>query len=163
MNKVILVGIVGSDAELKYTQGGTAIAKFRMATSRKRNGAEDTQWHNIVVFGKSAENLTQYLVKGKQVGVDGHIEYRTYDKPDGSKGYQTDILAEDIQLLGGGQQQHGRQQRQHEPHAATPSRHVTGYSYDAKVLGVTATPYRGDANDSWGLGPDVPDDTDVPL
>ena len=107
VNKVILVGRLGKDPELRYTPSGTAIATWSMATSRRykdRDGnlVEDTQWHNIKVWAAQAENCERYLSKGRQVFVEGRLESREYEK-DGVKKYWTEIVAETVRFLGTGQ------------------------------------------------------------
>jgi single-strand DNA-binding protein len=105
VNKVILVGNLGADPELRYTAGGTAVCKFSLATSRRFTGKdgqkqEKTEWHRIVVWAKLAEICGQYLSKGKQIMIEGRIEYGSYEK-DGVKHYTTDIVAENMVMLGG--------------------------------------------------------------
>ncbi len=104
VNKVIIVGNLGADPEVRYTAGGTAVAKFRVATSekykdRQGNMQERTDWHRVTVWGKLAEICGQYLVKGKQVYIEGRLEYGSYEK-DGVKHYTTDIIANTMQMLG---------------------------------------------------------------
>ena len=104
LNKVILVGNLGADPEMRYTASGTAVCKFSLATSRKFTGKdgqkqEKTEWHRIVAWAKLAEICGQYLAKGKQVMIEGRIEYGSYEK-DGVKHYTTDIVAENMQMLG---------------------------------------------------------------
>jgi single-strand DNA-binding protein len=104
VNKAILIGNLGSDPELRYTAGGTAVAKFSLATSRKFTGKdgqkqEKTEWHRITAWGKLAEICGQYLSKGKQVYIEGRIEYGSYEK-EGVKHYTTDIIAENMNMLG---------------------------------------------------------------
>jgi single-strand DNA-binding protein len=103
VNKVVLVGRLGSDPEMRYTAGGTAVCKFSLATSRRFTGKdgqkqEKTEWHRIVAWTKLAEICGQYLAKGKQVYIEGRIEYGSYEK-DGVKHYTTDIIAENMQML----------------------------------------------------------------
>ena len=102
MNKVMLIGRLGKDPELRYTPAGTAVAKFSLATNRrKRNGGDQPpDWHRITVWSKLAEICAQYLTKGDQVMIQGRLEYGSYDK-DGVKHYTTDIIAEDLEMLGG--------------------------------------------------------------
>ncbi len=105
LNKVMLIGNLGKEPELRYTPDGLAILKFSIATSeyfndKSGNKTEKTTWHNIVLFGKIAQNLANYLKKGKQVFVEGRINNRSYDKQDGTKGYITDIIANNVVLLG---------------------------------------------------------------
>ena len=107
INKVILIGNLGADPELKYTAAGTPMCKFTVATTevyndRDGNKQERTEWHKIVTWAKLAEICGQYLSKGKQVYIEGSIRYRSWDKDDGTKGYMTEINARDIQFLSGG-------------------------------------------------------------
>ena len=106
VNKVILVGNLGNDPEVKYTQGGMAITTFSLATTSVRkdkegNQQEKTEWHRVKLFGKLGEIAGEYLKKGRQVYIEGRIEYGTYEK-DGVKHYFTDIIADEMQMLGGG-------------------------------------------------------------
>jgi single-strand DNA-binding protein len=107
VNKVILVGNLGADPELRYTSGGQAVTELRLATSRKYTGKdgstqEDTQWHRVVVWGKQAENCKQYLSKGRQCYVEGRLQTRQWEDRDGNKRYTTEVVAEQVQFLGGG-------------------------------------------------------------
>jgi len=106
INKVILVGNLGNDPETKYTQGGTAITTLSLATTSVRkdrdgNNQEKTEWHRVKLFGKLGEIAGEYLRKGRQVYIEGRLEYGSYEK-DGVKHYTTDIIADDMQMLGGG-------------------------------------------------------------
>lgn len=103
MNKVILIGRIGKDPEVRYSQDGKQITSFSMATSRKYNGEEKTQWHNIVAFGKLAEICGQYLNKGKQIMIDGEISYGQWEDKEGNKRYKTEIIAQSMEMLGGKQ------------------------------------------------------------
>ena len=107
VNKVILIGNLGKDPEVRFTAGGKAVARFSLATSDTWNDAEGTrqertEWHNIVVWGKQAESCGQYLQKGRQVYIEGSIRYRQYDDKEGNKKYITEVNAQRIQFLGGG-------------------------------------------------------------
>src|SRR4051795_5758327 len=107
VNKVILVGNLGRDAELRYTPGGAAVATINMATTEVWNDKggqrqEKTEWHRVVLWGKSAESLTEYLTKGKQIYVEGRLQTRQWDDKDGNKRYTTEIRGDKIVLLGGG-------------------------------------------------------------
>ena len=109
INKVILVGNLGNDPDVKYTQGGMAIATLSVATSSSRkdrdgNFQEKTEWHRVKLFGKTAEVAGEYLKKGRQVYIEGRLEYGSYEK-DGVKHYTTDIIGDDMQMLGGGEGQ----------------------------------------------------------
>ena len=107
VNKVILVGNLGRDAELRYTPGGAAVATLNLATTEVWNDKqgqrqEKTEWHRVVLWGKQAETLQEYLVKGKQIYVEGRLQTRQWDDKDGNKRYTTEIKADRITLLGGG-------------------------------------------------------------
>jgi single-strand DNA-binding protein len=107
VNKVIIVGNLGRDPEVRFTPSGRAMCKFSVATTEKwtdQQGQkqERTEWHNIVVWGKQAETCGQYLAKGRQVFVEGSIHTRNYDDKDGNKKYITEITARDVRFLGGG-------------------------------------------------------------
>jgi single-strand DNA-binding protein len=108
VNKVILVGNLGRDAELRYTPGGAAVATLNMATTEVWNDKqgqrqEKTEWHRVILWGKQAESLQEYLTKGKQIYVEGRLQTRSWDdKESGQKRYTTEIKADRITLLGGG-------------------------------------------------------------
>ena len=119
-NKVILVGNLGNDPDVKYTQGGMAITTISLATTSVRkdrdgNQQEKTEWHRVKLFGKLGEIAGEYLRKGRQVYIEGRLEYGSYEK-DGVKHYTTDIVADDMQMLGSGggddRQDHGDRNRQ---------------------------------------------------
>lgn len=105
VNKVVLVGNLGKDPEVRFTPSGRAVCKFSLATSEvwttDAGKQERTEWHTIVVWGKSAENCGQFLRKGRQVYVEGAIRSRSYDAKDGSKRYVTEIVTQRVQFLGG--------------------------------------------------------------
>src|SRR5688572_8831545 len=108
VNKVILLGHLGKDAETKFTQSGIAKSTFTLATSWRRKDQQsgewkdETDWHNVVLW--RAENLANYLLKGKQVYVEGRLTTRSYEDKDGNKRYFTEVVcnANDVMLLGGG-------------------------------------------------------------
>lgn len=107
LNKVLLIGNLGRDPEVRFTPGGKAVARFSIATSEMWNDQEGqrqerTEWHNIVVWGKQAESCGQYLSKGRQVFIEGQIRSRQYDDKDGNKKYITEVIAQRVQFLGGG-------------------------------------------------------------
>ena len=107
VNKVILVGNLGADPEMKYTPSGTPICTFRLATSetfkdRDGNQQERTEWHRVVAWAKLAEICGQYLAKGRQVYIEGSIRTRSWDDAEGNKRFMTEIVARDVQFLGGG-------------------------------------------------------------
>ena len=105
VNKVILVGHLGRDAETKFTPSGVAVTKFSVATNRRwkdqQTGEwkEETDWSNVVLWRQ--ENLANYLTKGKQVYVEGRLQTRSFDDKDGKKQYRTEVVADDVILLGG--------------------------------------------------------------
>ena len=107
VNKVILVGNLGRDIELRYTPGGTAVGKLRIATTDtwtdKNSGQrqERTEWHSVDVWGRQAETLQEYLLKGKQIYVEGRLQTRQWEDRDGNKRYSTDVRADRVVLLGG--------------------------------------------------------------
>jgi single-strand DNA-binding protein len=105
VNKVILVGNLGADPEIRYTPGGTAVANFRIATTEsyknKEGQKEDkTEWHRIVTFGKLAEICGEYLNKGKQVYIEGRIQTSQWEDKEGNKRYTTEIICNQMQMLG---------------------------------------------------------------
>lgn len=105
VNKVILIGNLGKDPDLRYTPSGQAVATFSLATTdryKDKDGqmAERTEWHNVTAWGKLAETVKEYLKKGRQIYVEGRISYRTYDDKEGVKRYFTDIVAQNIRFLG---------------------------------------------------------------
>ncbi|MBY8964910.1 single-stranded DNA-binding protein [Algiphilus sp. NNCM1] len=108
INKVILVGNLGQDPEVRYTANGTAVANLRIATSEswrdKQSGEqrENTEWHTVVLFGKTAEIASQYLKKGRQVFIEGKLQTRKWQDKSGNDRYSTEIVANDMQMLGGG-------------------------------------------------------------
>jgi len=106
INKVILVGNLGDDPETKYTQGGMAVTTIRLATTSVRkdkegNTQERTEWHRVKFFGKLGEIAGEYLRKGSQVYVEGSIRYDKYTGQDGVERYFTDIIVDEMQMLGG--------------------------------------------------------------
>jgi single-strand DNA-binding protein len=106
INKVILIGRLGSDPEVRYTPSGVAVANFNIATSEewkdKDSGEkrERTEWHRIVAWRKLGEICGEYLSKGKQVYIEGRLQTRDWEDRDGNKRYTTEIVASDVQFLG---------------------------------------------------------------
>ena len=105
VNKVILVGNLGADPEVRHTAGGKPVANFRIATSQffsNREGQREqrTEWHRIVTFGRLAEICGQYLKKGKQVYVEGRLQTRDWEDQSGSKRYTTEVIANQMVMLG---------------------------------------------------------------
>jgi single-strand DNA-binding protein len=106
VNKVILVGNLGRDPELRYTQSGQAVANFTLATTERfstRDGdrQERTEWHRIVTWGKTAELCAQYLSKGRSVYLEGRLQTREWEDKEGQKRRTTEITAQTVQFLGG--------------------------------------------------------------
>jgi len=104
VNKVILIGRLGADPEVRYTQDGSMVTNFRLATNEQwtdRNGEkmQKTEWHRIVTFGKLAEICGNYLSKGRLVYTEGRIQTRAWDDRDGNKRYTTEIIATNMQIL----------------------------------------------------------------
>jgi single-strand DNA-binding protein len=107
VNKVILVGNLGRDAELRYTPGGAAVATLNLATTevfkdREGQRKEDTQWHRVILWGKTAESLQDYLTKGKQIYVEGKLQTRKWKDKDGNDKYTTEVRGDRVVLLSGG-------------------------------------------------------------
>ena len=109
VNKVILIGNLGKDPEVRYTNGGQAVANLRIATSRswtdKQSGQkkEETEWHDVEVWGKQAEQCGEYLAKGRQVYVEGRLKTDKWqDKQSGQERYKVKVVAETVRFLGGG-------------------------------------------------------------
>lgn len=106
VNKVIILGRLGQDPELKYTPTGSAVCNFSLATTENwtdKSGQkqEKTEWHRIVVWGKLAELCNQYLAKGRQAFLEGRLQTRSWDDKEGNKRYTTEILATTVQFIGG--------------------------------------------------------------
>jgi single-strand DNA-binding protein len=140
VNKVILIGNLGRDPEVRSTPSGQPVASFTLATSRRwrdKSGQkqEQTEWHSIVVWGKQAEIAGQYLTKGKQVYIEGRLQTRSWDdRTSGEKKYKTEIVCDTFQMLGqkgGDFESHGGQDRGYGGGQASSSRSSeSGPSYD---------------------------------
>lgn len=102
VNKLILIGNVGSDPEIRTTAGGTKVAKFSLATSEKRKDKdEQTQWHRITCFDKLADLAEEYIRKGDRLYIEGKVEYSRTEGDDGVTRYWTDVIARELVMLGG--------------------------------------------------------------
>ena len=107
VNKVILVGNLGRDAELRYTPGGAAVLNFSMATTETwkdkatNEKKEQTEWHKVVYWGRPAEAIKDFLVKGKQIYLEGRLQARQWEDKEGQKRYTTEVKADKVVLLGG--------------------------------------------------------------
>jgi single-strand DNA-binding protein len=140
LNKCMFIGHLGRDAELRYTTGGTAVANFSLATTEKWKDAngqkqEKTEWVKAVLWGKTAEALQQYLVKGKQVYIEGRMETRKWSDKDGNDRYTTEIKVNDIKLMGGGgTRDDGSQEREGETeHTASQERPAPSMAHDDDI------------------------------
>ena len=100
VNKVILVGNLGKDPELRQTKGGKSVCNFSLATTKKTNDGEKTEWHNIILWEKLADIADQYLAKGRQVYLEGEIQSRKYEDANGNDRYITEIVCWQMQMLG---------------------------------------------------------------
>lgn len=105
VNKVILVGNLGADPEVRYSSTGTAVTNFRIATSENWTNKEGeretrTEWHRVVAFGKLAEICGEYLNKGKQIYVEGRLRSRSWEDRDGNKRWVTEVVASNVVMLG---------------------------------------------------------------
>ena len=106
LNKVLLMGNLGRDPEVRFTTGGTSVANFSIATNeswKDKNGQlqEKTEWHRIVVWGKLAELCGEYLKKGRQAFIEGRLQTREWTDKEGKKNYSTEIVAHNVQFIGG--------------------------------------------------------------
>lgn len=128
VNKVILLGNVGRDPEMRYLPNGTAVANVSVATSSRRKDrntgevVEDTQWHRVQFFDRLAEVASEYVKKGRPIYVEGRLKYGKYTGSDGVERYTTDIIATELQLLGGRDDQGDGQAPAPAPRAAAPAR-----------------------------------------
>ena len=105
MNKVILIGRLTADPELRYTPSGAAVCSFRIAVDRPFNsqsGEREADFINIVVWNKAAENTAKYMSKGRQIAVEGRLQIRSYDGNDGQRRWVTEVVADRVEFLGGG-------------------------------------------------------------
>ncbi len=126
LNKVMLIGNLGKDPELRYTANGTPVASFSIATSDswkdlEGNLTERTEWHNIVAWRKLAEICGEWLKKGQKVYIEGSIRNRSYDDKNGVKRYVTEIIADDLIMLGGGKGNADIESDHKSPQATSPN------------------------------------------
>lgn len=129
VNKVILIGRLGRDPEVRYTSDGTAVANFSIATSREWNDKtsgekrEQTEWHRIVAFRRLGEICGEYLTKGSQIYIEGRLQTREWQDKEGNKRYTTEIVADQMQMLGsrGATQNTGPSTYQAPPESAPPA------------------------------------------
>lgn len=125
VNRVTLLGHLGQDPELKYTPSGQAVTRLRLATSdrwKDKNGEwqDRTEWHTVVCWAKMAETASQYLTKGSQVFIEGRLQTRSWDDKEGKKHYSTEVVANDMVMLGGRGQGGGERRGGTAPGYAAP-------------------------------------------
>lgn len=158
VNKVTLIGNLGKDPEVRYVPNGNAVCNVTIATTRKWKNKdsgerqEETEWHRVVFYDRLAEIAGEYLKKGRSVYVEGRLKTRKWTDKDGVEKYTTEIIAEQMQLLGG--REDGEQQRQAPQRAA-------GNSYAAAKSGRTSAPAQAPAPASSGGFEDM--DNDIPF
>jgi single-strand DNA-binding protein len=158
LNKVMLIGHLGTDPEVRYTQANQAVAKFRLATTesytdRNRNQQSRTEWHSVVAWGRTAETVSRYLRKGRQVYVEGRVQTRQWEDKDGNKRYTTEIVAQRVLFLGGRSDAESPSQA---PGGKTPA--DEGF---ADVMDPFSSDFEGSSGEG-GTGPGEPDD-DMPF
>jgi|TARA_R110002110_G_scaffold110581_3_gene275652 single-strand DNA-binding protein len=119
VNKVILVGRLGHDPELRSTKGGTSVVNIRLATNeRRKDGGEwvdHTEWHTVTVWGKQAENLEKYCTKGKQLYVEGRLQTREFQDKTGADRKSTEVVADQVKFLGDRGDSQGQRNNGHSP------------------------------------------------
>ncbi len=136
INRVILVGNLGNDPEVKYTQGGMAICTLSLATTSVRKDKdgqqnERTEWHRVKLFGKLGEIAGKYLKKGRQIYIEGSIRYDKFTGQDGIEKYFTDIVADEMQMIGGNVEGSGDATRRHADAAPAHGNDIViDYSFD---------------------------------
>ena len=104
-NKVQLIGHVGNDPEIKTFDGGKKLAKLSIATNEsykndKGEKVEETQWHSLIAWGKTAETIEKYVIKGKEIAIEGKLTHRSYDDKNGEKRYVTEVVIDELLMLG---------------------------------------------------------------
>lgn len=153
MNKVILLGNVGADPELRYTNAGQGVLNIRLATTeswldKDKNKMERTSWHSVTVWGKRGEALEKHISKGQLLLIEGRIDYQEYEDREGHKKYRTNIVANDIKLCGGPR----RDDAGGSTTSARPARQQNSAGRDARV---------GGGQDAAAEG--APTDDDIPF
>ena len=135
LNKVMLLGNLGADPELRVTGNGQSVLKLRLATTasyldKDRTRKERTEWHSITVWGKRAEALARFLSKGSRLFVEGELRTSSYDDKDGNKKYRTEVNASNIILMGGGQRNPSGQKRSDDEQYEAPQGNDEQYEDD---------------------------------
>ena len=166
INKVILVGNLGDDPETKYTQSGMAVTTIRLATSSVRkdrdgNQQERTEWHRVKFFGKLGEIAGEYLRKGSQCYVEGSIRYDKFTGQDGQDRYITEIVADEMQMLGGGGGgggggEGGYERSERPQRSAPPRREYGGGQQRNAPAAAPAAPAAGGGFDDGFADDDIP-------
>ena len=139
LNKVMLIGNLGKDPEVRYTAGGTAVASFSLATTEKFKGKngdweEKTEWHNITLWARLAEIAGEYLSKGKTVYIEGRLQTRKWQDKDGKDRYTTEIVGEKMQMLSGKGEGGGSGGSGGRPARPSQQEHSQGSSYEEPVF-----------------------------
>ena len=148
VNKVLLLGNVGKDPEIRATQGGMTIATFTLATADRQkdqtgNWVDKTEWHNLVAFARTAEIVRDYVKKGTQLFIEGKIQTRSWDdKESGAKRYRTEILVNEMSLLGGGPGRGGEEGGSRSSGGGYSKSNTT--SYDRQPAPAASAPDYGD-------------------
>ena len=150
LNKVFIIGNLGQDPELRYTQNQVAVATLNVATTDFRMGQdgqrqENTEWHRIVVWNKQAENCSKYLSKGRSVMVEGRLQTRSWEDKNGQKRYTTEIVAQNVQFLGGARGERSQGSSQQDSYGAPPP-----------PMSDNSGPSYGGGNDSAASLDDIP-------
>lgn len=159
-NRVVIMGNLGQDPELRYTQTQTPVCTLSVATTDYRTGAdgqrqEQTEWHRIVVWSKQAENCAKYLAKGRTVLVEGRLQTRSWEDKQGQKRYVTEIIAQNVQFVGGS----SGAQRSERPQGTQVGSHEGGRGGQGG-----GRDYEGDFTGGGGFGgPDTPGLDDIPF
>ncbi len=138
LNKVMLIGNLGKDPEVRYTTSGTAVASFSIATTERfknKNGEweEKTEWHNITLWSRLAEIAGEYLAKGRTVYIEGRLQTRKWQDRDGRDRYTTEIVGEKMQMLGGKGEGGGRTRTPEEPSYEQPSYEEPAFNPDDDI------------------------------
>ncbi len=168
VNKVILVGNVGKDPDVRYLEKGVAVARFPLATSESYKGRDGervtaTEWHNIVLWRGLAETAEKYVKKGSQLYIEGKIRTRSYDDKDGNKRYATEIVADQMQMLG--KRQDSQSDESNDNQGGMQQNQTTGRQTGAKS-DFNAAEKAGETNgtDESAFGASTPaDDDDLPF
>ena len=161
VNKVILIGNLGKDPELKYGQAsGKAVCRFSLATTERWSGEERTEWHNLVLFDRTAEVANEYLRKGSQIYVEGRIQTRKWQGQDGQDRYTTEIVVSNMTMLGSGGG--GRREAANEDYTPAPRREAAPRPAAAKPQGGRPAAMDDDPFSGGEFGP-PPTEDDMPF